>query len=167
MTFTKLINSDINACNISLFGRISLLWIGLSSERGIYSVKKIFLLLLTCLIFTQGAFAIGAGYKYPDNGVIYSQFTYPVSVPLSEYAQTDPEVTQPQEIDLKKLKTAKVSNVNVLGLIKVGDAGIYKAAKKAGMNNVYYVDVINQKVYIPILFIPVYFKKTVTTIYGE
>ena len=47
-----------------------------------------------------------------------------------------------------------------LGLVKVGDAGVDKAAKNANIKEISYIDVREQTIFI-------FFKKITTTVYGK
>ena len=65
------------------------------------------------------------------------------------------------------LKYGEASTSNILGLVEIGDRGIEKAAKNGGIKKIYYVDSKVDKVYLPLGFIPIYFKQTKTIVYGE
>ncbi|MDD3150946.1 MAG: TRL domain-containing protein, partial [Candidatus Gastranaerophilales bacterium] len=121
-------------------------------------------------------FAIGAGggYHYVDGGGFYNDVTIPLDVakdinseenetkivPISDKAKNN-------AISEKILKSVSVERTNILGLVELGDAGIYNALKKSGIKTVHYIEVKKQKVYIPLIFIPIYFNKYITTVYGE
>ena len=63
---------------------------------------------------------------------------------------------------LRKLEET-ISDILLVGM----NAGIEKAAKQANITQIHYVDTTVSKVYIPLLFIPIYAKTTRTTVYGE
>lgn len=135
-------------------------------------MKKILLSLLLSLTISSSAFATSAGYNYTDGGVIYSDVTMPLSLPTAKYNQDNcifptSEQAIADNVDIKTLRTARGSTVNVLGLVDMGNAGIYEIARRAGIKTVNYVDVTNEKLYVPLIFFPIYFKRYITTIYGE
>ena len=54
-----------------------------------------------------------------------------------------------------------------MGLIDIGDAGIAEAAKNGDITKILYVDSKVSKIFIPLLFIPIYIKERTTKVYGE
>ncbi|MDD3435613.1 MAG: TRL domain-containing protein [Candidatus Gastranaerophilales bacterium] len=137
------------------------------------SMKKFLIVLSLFLIIYEPCFAGGAGYRYIDGGGIYSEVTVPLDLPNAKYNQSNDKILPisskavDNKIDIKTLKTAQSSTVNVLGLVDVGDAGIYETARKGRISTIHYIEYTNEKVYVPFIFIPIYFKRYITTIYGE
>lgn len=124
-------------------------------------MNRIFTLLVAFfLIGAQSAHAIGINTSaYYDKGAIFSGSTFPQS--------TANAVNLPKEQNLQKLKTGYAAKTNFFGLVEIGDSGIDKAAKQANITQIHYIDTTVSKVYIPLLFIPIYAKTTRTTVYGE
>lgn len=121
---------------------------------------RLFTILLLCIVCSQSAHAIGINTSaYYDKGAIFSGSTFPQS--------TANAVNLPKEQNLQKLKTGYAAKTNFFGLVEIGDSGIDKAAKQANITQIHYVDTTVSKVYIPLLFIPIYAKTTRTTVYGE
>lgn len=121
---------------------------------------RLFTILLLCIVCSQSAQAIGINTSaYYDKGAIFSGSTFPQS--------TANAVNLPKQQNLQKLKTGYAAKTNFFGLVEIGDSGIDKAAKQANITQIHYVDTTVSKVYIPLLFIPIYAKTTRTTVYGE
>lgn len=121
---------------------------------------RLFTILLLCIVCSQSAHAIGINTSaYYDKGAIFSGSTFPQS--------TANAVNLPKQQNLQKLKTGYAAKTNFFGLVEIGDSGIDKAAKQANITQIHYVDTTVSKVYIPLLFIPIYAKTTRTTVYGE
>lgn len=121
---------------------------------------RLFTILLLCIVCSQSAHAIGINTSaYYDKGAIFSGSTFPQS--------TANAVNLPKQQKLQKLKTGYAAKTNFFGLVEIGDSGINKAAKQANITQIHYVDTTVSKVYIPLLFIPIYAKTTRTTVYGE
>ena len=121
---------------------------------------RLFTILLLCIVCSQSAHAIGINTSaYYDKGAIISGSTFPQS--------TANAVNLPKQQKLQKLKTGYAAKTNFFGLVEIGDSGIDKAAKQANITQIHYVDTTVSKVYIPLLFIPIYAKTTRTTVYGE
>lgn len=121
---------------------------------------RLFTILLLCIVCSQSAHAIGINTSaYYDKGAIFSGSTFPQS--------TANAVNLPKQQNLHKLKTGYAAKTNFFGLVEIGDSGIDKAAKQANITQIHYVDTTVSKVYIPLLFIPIYAKTTRTTVYGE
>ena len=121
---------------------------------------RLFTILLLCIVCSQRAHAIGINTSaYYDKGAIFSGSTFPQS--------TANAVNLPKQQNLHKLKTGYAAKTNFFGLVEIGDSGIDKAAKQANITQIHYVDTTVSKVYIPLLFIPIYAKTTRTTVYGE
>ena len=99
----------------------------------------------------------------------------PLSLPIAQFAKNNldkgiiPVSSQAQtsQVDIKTLKSATSSTLNVLLLVDIGDAGIYKTAKKGGIKTIHYVDYTTEKLWVPLIFLPIYFKRYITTVYGE
>lgn len=121
---------------------------------------RLFTILLLCIVCSHSAHAIGINTSaYYDKGAIFSGSTFPQS--------TANAVNLPKQQKLQKLKTGYAAKTNFFGLVEIGDSGIDKAAKQANITQIHYVDTTVSKVYIPLLFIPIYAKTTRTTVYGE
>lgn len=102
------------------------------------------------------------GYSFVDTGYIYTKTALPVSA--SKYLDGE------NNIDLnsiKNLKKGESATRNFFNLVEIGNASINKAAKKAGITNIVYVDTKTHKIYIPFFFIPISVKETRTIVYGE
>ena len=124
-------------------------------------MAKILIILSIILILPLQSQAIGvnAG-KYLNNGGLYSGSRYPQSV-----ANNTENITP--EIDISKLKQGKASSRNFFWLVEVGDSSIEKAAKKANITKIHYVDIRLDKLYVPYLVIPIFAKQKTTIVYGE
>ena len=123
-------------------------------------MKKLILSIFIVNFLVQSAHAIGINTSaYYDKGAIFSGSTFPQS--------TANAVNLPKQLNLQKLKTGYAAKTNFFGLVEIGDSGIDKAAKQANITQIHYVDTTVSKVYIPLLFIPIYAKTTRTTVYGE
>ena len=120
-------------------------------------MKKFLLLLALAIIGVQSAYATSASY-YFDQAVIYSGSSFPVDV------AKDVDGDMPK---IEDLKCGEASTNNILGLVEIGDRSIQAAAKHGGITRIHYVDTKINKVYIPLLFIPIYVKQTKTLVYGE
>lgn len=119
-------------------------------------MKKLVIILFLAIISFQKTYAINTS-KYFDQGVIYTNSGFPVDVAK----------TTDDNIDLKKLKCGESTSNNILGIIETGDGGIQSATRNGGIKKIYYVDKKVDKVYIPLIFIPIYVKQTKTIVYGE
>lgn len=123
-------------------------------------MKKIFLTLLAVFLSANLSYAIGLKTSSNfDKGLIYSGASFPQSI--SNQINTTPPK------NLNELKSGTSSASNILGLVETGDASIEAAAKNGGITEIQYVDTKIGKVYIPLLFIPIYVKETKTTVYGN
>ena len=101
--------------------------------------------------FITGALSLFLlGSMQPANafGLFYTEAQYPVTA------------TGADTVNLNHLKRGESSALGVLGLVEVGNAGIYKAAKKGRINKVHFIDVKETTV----LF---FFRKIRTIVYGE
>ncbi len=129
--------------------------------------------LLFCLLFAHNishattfgepallGYPTGYGYKYIDGGGIYTDVTTPFDV-------SNAVNNNNSSVDLAHLKRGESSKSNWFWLIEHGDASIYKAAKEANIEKIYYVDVKKEKVFIPLLFFPILVTQYTTTVYGE
>lgn len=136
-------------------------------------MKKIILSLCFCSLFLSSieqAHAVGWGYRYIDGAGIYSDVVLPLDASKAvNLENTDNDFVPVSNIDKSKteFKKGTSSRTNVLGLVEWGDAGIYKAAKDGKIKKIYYVEVNREKLYVPMGFIPVYFNRFITTVYGE
>ena len=54
-----------------------------------------------------------------------------------------------------------------MGFINWGDCSLNAAMKNGGITKPLYVDTEIHKVFIPLVFIPIYVKETKTIVYGE
>ena len=101
------------------------------------------------------------GYKYVDMGYIYSDLTVPAS--------TSKEINKKEhkKTDYENLKKGASTSVNILRLVEIGNAGIMEAAKEGGIKKIHHVEVRSHKVFIPLLFLPIYFNEKQTIVYGE
>lgn len=127
---------------------------------------KILLLILVTLFFPSSqAFAegYGGGYKYIDGGWIYTNSV----IPLSAAKQKEGGFVNASNIELSRLKMGKSYKTNILGLVEIGDAGIKTAAKNGNITKIHYTEVNKHKVYIPLLFVPIYVDRLETVVYGE
>ena len=123
-------------------------------------MKKVVLSLIAVLLSTNitHAMVLDVSSNF-DHGLIYSGSKFPQSVAKS-INTTPPE-------NLSELKRGESSATNILGLVETGDASIEAAAKNGGVKNIQYVDTKTGKVYIPLLFIPIYVKEIKTIVYGS
>ena len=124
-------------------------------------MKKMFLVVLClCLYLTTTLNSLASGgYKYSDMGGIYTGVTFPQDV------ANDANITD--ETKLSNLKKGQATSTNFLYLFDVGNSGIEEARKNGGITKIHYVDKKIDKVYIPLLFLPIYAKSTTTVVYGE
>ncbi len=120
-------------------------------------MNKILLLFAIAIISSQSAQATVAS-KYFDHGIIYSRSSFPIDV-----AKCADNKMQ----SLDSLKTGESVVNNILGLIETGDGSIETAARNGGITQIHYVDHKINKLYVPLIFIPVYVKQTKTIVYGE
>lgn len=93
-----------------------------------------------------------------DKGIIYSGSSFPNSVSQNAY-----ETSAGGE----NLKRGESSTVNILGLVETGDGSIRAAARNGGISKIHYVDTQINKIYIPLIFVPIYAKQIKTIVYGE
>lgn len=119
-------------------------------------MKKVLFVLLVFSLSTVGAQAK----DYTGRGLIYSGSSFPQSA-AHELDGENPI------LDLAKLKVGESKAVNILGLVETGDASVQTAAKNGGIDKIRFVDSKVNKVYIPLLFIPIYAKQKTTVVYGE
>ena len=123
-------------------------------------MKKIVLTLFAVLISANITHATGLDPSANfDHGLIYSGSKFPQSVGKS--------INTPPPKNLEELKCGISTTSNILGLVETGNASIETAAKNGGITEIQYVDTKIRKVYIPILFIPIYVKETKTLVYGD
>lgn len=123
-------------------------------------MKKIVLTLFAVLISANITHATGLEPSSNfDHGLIYSGSKFPQSV--ANAINTAPPN------NLSELKCGVSTASNILGLVETGNVSIEAAAKNGGITNIQYVDTKIKKVYIPLLFIPIYVKETKTLVYGN
>ena len=133
----------------------------------------IFISIFSCFFFYTKTYAAKVGgYRYIDSAFLYSDTTLPQSVAKdinNEENKIIPvsDTAKQKKLDYRALKSGKSSRTNILGLVEYGDAGILKAAKNGRIKKVHYVEVTREKLYVPLGFIPVYFNRFITTVYGE
>lgn len=120
-------------------------------------MKKFLATLALASISVQSALAVDVS-SYFDQGGIYTGSSFPVDVARN---------TGNNKPNLENLKTGEATTINVLGLVETGDRGIQAAAQNGGITKIHYVDTKINKIYIPLVFIPVYVKQTKTLVYGE
>ena len=106
-------------------------------------MKKIFLLFLIalCLSFSKQS-------DSKATGLLFTNATYPVAV------------TGVQNTDLSSLKKGSSRTTNILYLFEIGDAGIDKSAKIAGIKKISYVDINEKSVLI-------FWRSLTINVYGE
>jgi hypothetical protein len=115
---------------------------------------------LECAI-TAAKYAKQKGVKVSlDAGGLYAGTKFPQSVATDINSSENP-------VDIYKLKRGESASRNILRLIEIGDASINTAARNGRIKKVHYVDTQVSKVYIPILFLPIYAKEIKTIVYGE
>lgn len=127
-------------------------------------------LLLSTLAMPASATSWGrrAGYQYFDGGGIYTDTTLPFSVPTKiEDLQKNIAPTTNKPNNLEQLKKGTSTKTNVFGLVEWGNAGIMKAAKDGRISKISYVQTTTEKLFVPLLIIPVYMDRYTTTVYGE
>ena len=115
--------------------------------------------LLTLFLLTSITYALNlndTSYYY-DKGEIYSGSTFPQSATKAIHNSES----------YTHLKRGTSEMQNVLGLVEIGDASIETAAKNGNIKKIHHVDTEVSKVYIPLLFLPIYAKETKTIVYGE
>lgn len=123
-------------------------------------MKKIVLTLFAVLLSANITHARGLDPSSNfDHGLLYSGSKFPQSVGKS--------INTPPPKNLSELRCGISTASNTLGLVETGDASNEAAAKNGGITNIQYVDTKIGKVYIPLLFIPVYVKETKTLVYGD
>lgn len=121
-------------------------------------MKKI-LFILTCLSLGHSEACNLDITSNFDKGLIYSGSKFPQSAANS--------IDTININDLIELKKGESTATNILGLIETGNASIEAAAKNGNITKIHYVDTKIEKVYIPLLFIPIYAKEVTTIVYGE
>jgi len=99
----------------------------------------------------------------PSHALLYQNIIIPFDVAKNV------NFNQSANLDTEKinLKKGTSSRTNVLGLVECGDAGILKAAKDGKITKIHYVEVNKEKLFIPLGFIPIYFDRYITNVYGE
>lgn len=132
-------------------------------------MKKIYLALLTILLTSLPSFAEGYGYKYIDNGYIYTKATMPCSVGKVQNNLNQSGIVDisNKKVDLSNLKKGISSKSNILGIVELGDGGIMAAARNGNIEKIHYVETKKTKVFIPLGFIPIYVDTLETSVYGE
>lgn len=105
-------------------------------------MKKIFITTILSLFLLSNAQIANA------MGFFYTDARYPVTA------------TGLETVDLKNLKKGESKALNVLWAVEIGDAGVYKAAKEAGINQIHFIDVNEKTVFF-------FFRRIRTIVYGE
>ena len=124
---------------------------------------SVFLLTLFLCPTAHAGNSLGTGrYIYQDLGGIYTNTTFPVDT-----AQVQADEGNGKNVDLTKLRKGESKSTNILLLVDIGDAGIDSAMKNGGITKPLYVDTEIHKLFIPLVFIPIYVKETKTMVYGE
>lgn len=121
-------------------------------------MKKFLLPLVITILGFQPAQATNVSH-YFNQGSIYTGSSFPVDVAKN--------TTNEKLLNLNGLKCGEATTNNILGLVETGNRGIQVAAKNGGITKIHYVDTKVNKVYIPLVFIPIYVKQTKTIVYGE
>ena len=93
-----------------------------------------------------------------NQGGIYSKSAFPVSA----YSEINY-----QDEDLDYWESGSSSFKNYFKLVEVGNGGIHKALKRGNLTKASLVTTRIHKINIPISFLPLYFKETKTTVYGN
>jgi hypothetical protein len=142
--------------------------------KGGKSLKKFIITLCFLGLFsTEQAQAVNWGYQYIDGAGLYSDVVLPLDASKagnsedSEKSFVSVKNTIPETTDLIGLKKGTSSRTNILGLVEWGDAGVYTAAKDGKIKKIHYIEVNREKLYVPMGFIPIYFNRFITTVYGE
>lgn len=143
-------------------------------------MKKFFILFFILVLLNSSVFAMGAGmrYRYVDRGRIFANVTVPKSLPVASHIDENKveDTTAPIPVsyeakngmvDIRRLRAATSSNYNILGIVEIGDGGVFAAVRDGRMRTIHYVDSTHQKVWIPIVFFPIYASRHITTVYGE
>lgn len=126
-------------------------------------ISSVFLLALFFCPTALAGNSMGTGrYIYHDLGGIYTNTTFPVDT-----AQVQTEEGNGKDVDLTKLRKGEAKSTNILLLVDIGDSGIDAAMKNGGITKPLYVDTEIHKLFIPLVFIPIYVKETKTMVYGE
>jgi len=127
--------------------------------------------------YNDGIIPCYTGYQYPNDVSIYSDVKMPMVtgksinlyeqknvrgkiIPISRAAKTN-------KLDITTLKKGTSSRTNYMYLVEVGDAGILKAAKNGNITKIHFIEMEREKLYVPMGFIPIYFDRFITTVYGE
>lgn len=93
-----------------------------------------------------------------NQGGIYSKSAFPISV----YSDINY-----QDEDLNYWEKGTSTSRNYLKFIEVGNGGIHKALMRGNLTKASLVTTRIHKINIPISFLPLYFKETKTTVYGN
>lgn len=120
-------------------------------------MKKLLLLLTLTIMSITTAHAMQTE-NYFDYGLFYTNNSFPTDISKN---------TNDNSPQLDKLKQGEAVSNKLLGLVEIGDRSINTAAKNGGIKKIHYIDTKICKVYIPIIFIPIYAKQTKTIVYGE
>ena len=98
--------------------------------------------------FMAAILAFGIQNSANATGIFYTNATYPVTATGSKVP------------DLNGLKKGTASTKNILFFVEVGDASINKAAKKAGIQKICYVDMKEKSIFF-------FYRKLTVNVYGE
>lgn len=123
-------------------------------------MKKLLLLTAILMMIGNSAYAGNVNNNpYCDKSIFFTASVFPQSV-ANDINKEKPE-------NLQNLKMGIATTTNFLGLVQVGDSSIEKAAKQGGITKIHYAETATSKVYIPVIFVPIYAKTTATKVYGE
>ncbi len=158
-----------------MLANIKLFLLDLNNEGGERMKKSLLIMLiLICCILTgiNQTQAKSWGYKYKNSGYLFSNATMPHDVAKAINFTEDNIVPVSNEskegiVKYETLKKGTSSRINILKLVEIGDAGILKAAKEGEIKKIHYIEVKRQKVYAPTPWLPIYFNRFITNVYGE
>lgn len=97
------------------------------------------------------------------DGIIFNYVTLPLTTAKATALNNNVDIDYTEN----KLKKGVSFRTNYMRIVEVGDAGIYKAAKSGKISKIHYVEYKKEKIYLPTPFIPIYFDRFVTIVYGE
>lgn len=116
------------------------------------------------------------GFQYIMGGGVFTGITIPLDTAKAPAFNTNKKsdefipisnITKNLGSSEKNLKIGTSSRTNILRLVETGDAGINKAAKDGHITKIHYVEYSKEKLYVPLGFIPIYYDRYITTVYGE
>lgn|GEM_PF-5370692 len=117
------------------------------------------------------------GYKYNMGGGFYNDVKTPQVTGKSIHLYEEKNVfgkivavsnaAKNNKVSIDTLKRGQSSRTNYMFVVEVGNAGILEAAKNGGLNKIHFIEMTKERLYVPLIFIPVYFDRFITTVYGE